>query len=333
MTFAEPYYLLLIALLAPIIWLSSRRRISVGHSQLGIHARMHRYSWLRITTALIFCLAWSAACVALSRPLLLQSQDRQAVQTRDFVIQLDISGSMGEPIEGARPTAGALAAPSAGPVANSAGGATDVSTRITAARTAVSDFIRRREGDRVALLLFNSESFYAWPLSRDHSVVLRRLEQVTRYVTGGTNFDSENGAMQGAIEHFREMAQAETRVLVLVTDGEASMDPARTRALAAQLSDLRIRVYVLGVGPSWANNGRLTQDLRQLVEAVGGTVIPIANDAQMRSAFATIDQMERSTIEIERNVTHREMYALLAILAVFALLAYVLLSAVILEEV
>lgn len=322
MTFAQPYYLILIALLAPILWLSGKRKTHVGHSQLVIHSRMFRFSFLRCLVVLSLCLAWTAMCLALARPLLPQTEERQVIQTRDFVIQVDISGSMGESIEGRRPSS----APSSGarPVEL---------TRIIAARAAATDFIRRREGDRVALLLFNHESFYSWPLSSDHSVVLRRLEQVGRYVSGGTNFDGPQGAVQGALDHFREMAQAQTRVLVLVTDGESSMDQERSRLLLEQLGDLRVRVYVLGVGPGWVHNSRDTQDLRELVESAGGSVIPVANEEELRSGFDRIDKLERSSVEIRSAVTYRELYGILAILAIILLLSYLILGAITFEEV
>ncbi len=323
MTFTEPYYLGLIALLAPILWLGSRRRNAVGHSQAAIHAHLSSRSFLRHLTSFFFCLFWISACAALARPVLPQVAQRQTIQTRDIVIQADISGSMEDPIEGFRRSYYAPPAPAGSPV---------VPTRIVAARDAVIDFIHERQGDRVALLLFNDESFYSWPLSRDLDVVARRVEQIDRYVSGGTNFDGTNGAVQGAINHFREMSEAETRVLILVTDGEAYMERERTVVLARQLTELNIRVYVLGVGPGWVDNSRLTQDLRQLVESVGGTVIPIGNDAQMRAAFATINQLERSSVQIERSVTYLEIYGFLAALAGLLLLTYLAFSALILED-
>lgn len=322
MTFAEPYYLLLIALLAPILWLSGKRRSSVGHSQLDIHSRLPRFSLMRAIVLTCLCLSWAAGCVALARPLIPQTSERQVIQTRDFVIQVDISGSMGEAID-------VLQSPTSAPTAE---GGRDRLTRIAAARIAVTDFIRHREGDRIALLLFNHESFYSWPLSRDHSVVLRRLAGIERYVFGGTNFDGRNGAVQGAIDHFREMAEAQTRVLVLVTDGESTMDRLRRQQLLEQLSELRIRVYVLGVGQGWVNNSRMTQDLRELVESAGGSVIPVGSEEQMRGAFDRINQLELSSVDLERSITHREVYGIFAVLAVFLLLGYLTICAATFDE-
>lgn len=323
MTFTEPYYLGLIALLAPMLWLGGRRRNAVGHSQTAIHAHLSSRSFLRHLTTVSFCLFWTCACVALARPVLPQVAQRQTIQTRDIIIQVDISGSMEDPVEGLRRPYNAPPPPEGSP---------SVPTRIAAARVAVIDFIHERQGDRVALLLFNHESFYSWPLSRDLDVLARRVENVDRYVSGGTNFDGPNGAVQSAVNHFREMSEAQTRVLILVTDGEANMDRERTAALARQLAELNIRVYVLGVGTGWVDNSRMTQDLRQLVESVGGTVIPIGNDAQMRAAFATINQLERSSVQIERSVTYLEIYGILAAMADLLLLTYLAFSALILED-
>ncbi len=76
----------------------------------------------------------------------------------------------------------------------------------------------------------------------------------------------------------------------------------------------------------------MTQDLRRLVETVRGTVIPVGNNAQLREAFATINQLERSTVQLERSVTYLEMYGYLASLAGLLLLAYLGFSSLILED-
>ncbi len=323
MTFTDPYYLGLIALLVPIFWLGRLRRNSLGHTQVHAHLRVSGQSLLRRTVSLLLCLLWTLACLSLARPVFPQVAERQAIQTRDFVIQADISFSMSEPVDGDRPSFFAPPPPPGSP---------PVLTRIAAARAAMVDFIRSREGDRVALLVFNDESFYCWPLSRDLDVVARRVEQIDRYVSGGTNFDGPRGAIQGAVDHFRELSDSQTRVLILVTDGEASMDLARSGDLARQIRELSIRVYVLGVGPGWINSSPLTGDLRRLVDAVGGSIIPVGNDAQMRAAFSTINQLERSVVQIERSKNYLELYGYLAMLAAMLLLAYLSVSALILED-
>jgi Ca-activated chloride channel family protein len=282
--------------------------------------RIASRSFFRQVISLLFALFWVAACAALARPVLPQVAQRQTIETRDIVIQTDISGSMNEPVE----RNVSLSAP---PHGNR-----QIPTRIAAARDAVADFVRERTGDRIALLLFNDESFYCWPLSRDLEVVERRVRQIDRYVTGGTNFDSPNGAIQGAIDHIREMSEAQTRVLILVTDGEAFLDRRRSDELVRQILELNIRVYVLGVGQGWLDNSSLTRDLRRIVEAVNGSVIPIGNDAQMRAAFATINQLERSSVQIERSVTYLEIYGLLAGAAAILLLCYLAFGALFLED-
>ncbi len=319
MTFLCPYYLGLIALLAPIFWFAGRRRNAVGHSQVGIHMRMASRSVLRQVSSILLALFWVAACAALARPVVPQTSQTETIETRDIVIQTDISGSMNEPVEANRPIAPSSGSPR-------------ILTRIAAARAAVTEFVRQRQGDRIALLLFNDESFFCWPLSRDLQVVERRVQLIDRYVTGGTNFDSPNGAIQGALDHIREMSDARTRVLILVTDGEAYMDRRRSDDLVRQIRELDIRLYVLGVGQGWVNNSPLTHDLRRVVEAVSGSVIPIGDDAQMRAAFATINQLERSSVQVERSVTYLEIYELFAGAAAFLLLAYLAFAALILED-
>lgn len=309
MTFVYPQFLLAIVFAVPLIWLAARRRYSVGHTQVSLHMRVSGSSWLARLTMFTLCCTWISACIALARPQVTEFAEMQMVQTRDFIIQADVSGSMSAVLP------------------NSNG-----RTRIVAARDAVIDFVRQRDGDRVALLLFSDETFYSWPLSRDLAVVERRAMQMGRYVSGGTNFDTESGAFFGAFSHFREMSQARTRVLILVTDGEASIHTQRSQAIINQLRELNVRLYVLGVGDSWVANSRLTHDLRHVVETAGGTLISIGNEDEMRAAFSTIGELEKSFIDIERSVTHRDVYWAFALAALFCALLYLTCCALTLEN-
>ncbi len=69
MTFTEPYYLALIVLLAPILWLGVRRRNTVGHSRVGMHAHLSSRSVMRHMSTILLCLLWISACAAPARPV------------------------------------------------------------------------------------------------------------------------------------------------------------------------------------------------------------------------------------------------------------------------
>ena len=134
-------------------------------------------------------------------------------------------------------------------------------TRATAARMGVKKFVDARNGDRVALLLFDNQVYDACTFTRDMKIMDKKLPLIDQYQGGGTNFDgpdndnpySKVGAIQGAINYFKQSGQSKTKVLIMVTDGEDSINAKRFTELGAQLQEMGIHMYVLGVGESWVN--------------------------------------------------------------------------------
>jgi Ca-activated chloride channel family protein len=260
-------------------------------------------------------------------PLLPEQKSIEVIQTRDFVITTDISGSMDETIKD--PDQQNFAS---GQNAPTDGTQPPALKKIDVAARAIKVFVTERQGDRVALLVFDTDTYYYWPLSRDLRVVASKADRVNKYTRGGTDFDSDNGAVLGAVKHFREASTAKTKVMIIVTDGEASISAERKELLTRTLTEMGIKVYVLGVGDSWVNNSPMTQDLRGLVEGLGGTVIPVGDAAQLRAAFATINQLEKSQVELEKSVSYKPFSMPFLIAAVVLALLYLGLSALVRDD-
>src|SRR5690606_10938553 len=97
-TFVYPMFLLSALLIVPILWYASRRRKAVGHSHVELHKRVRSVPLLgRIPTVLLVGF-WVLVCVAMARPQLPEVGEKEVINTRDFVIATDISGSMSSTI-------------------------------------------------------------------------------------------------------------------------------------------------------------------------------------------------------------------------------------------
>lgn len=303
MSFATPQMLALALLVIPILWMASRRRRALGHSQVDMHKNLRSVPLAGWVPNVLLVLLFAVIAATLANPLLPEDKVKETIQTRDFVITTDISGSMDEAIKDPDQLNFAGGTGETGP-----DGQPQKIRKIDVAAKAIKVFVAQRQGDRVALLVFDDQTYYYWPLSRDLSVVDRKADRVNKYTRGGTNLEGENGAVGGGIKHFKEMSSADTKVLILVTDGEASISPERMQALTKDLVDLKIKVYVLGIGDGWVNGSPMTQPLRQLVEGVGGTVIPVGDAVQLRTAFETINNLEKSQVVIEKSTTYKPIY-------------------------
>jgi len=334
-SFAYPLLLALTVAVVPMLWLLRRRQSALGHSQVDMHKGLRSFSLVGWLPTVFFALAWVALVAALARPLLPETVEKRSIQTRDFIVVTDISGSMWTPIGDPAQQQFAGGQPgSTGP-----GSDTRRLQRIDVAQEAIKVFVEHRKGDRVALLVFDDDTYYHWPLTDDLKIIQRKSQLLNKRPGGGTNFEGPSdsyrgiGPLQAAIDHFKEMGRAKTKVLVLVTDGESTISPKRFEELAEEMEALGVRIYVLGVGESWVNGSSMTMDLRRFVERLNGTILPVGDAVQLRNGFDTIDKLEVSKVELEKQTSFKDIYHLFLAASVGLWLLYLLSAALVRENV
>lgn len=341
MQITQPGWLALLLLLVPFIKMANLRRSALGHTSVNLHANVRSVSWMARVPQILHVIAWLSLCLAMTRPVYVDTSDRQAIETRDFIISIDISGSM----ETAVPRAGALGRLCDNAIVFEAVATGDVATtgdqgrysRLDAAIEAAQAFVACREGDRVGLLPFAEKGYNSWPLTTDLQIIHTKLALLGDWTGSGTNFDGPTsptdrvGAIQSAINHFRELGQSRTLVLVMVTDGEDSIVTRRFAELQRQLRQLNVHMYVLGVGEQWITEK--DQDLRRFAEELGGLVIPVVDSLAMQEAFDTINRLEQSIVYVEQTSSYREAFSLFISAAAIAWMLYLAAAALIREEI
>src|SRR5690606_15283424 len=158
-------------------------------------------------------LAWTLLCVAAARPQVPGEAVQPPVSGRDLMLAVDLSGSMGE--EDMR-----------------LGGR--VVDRLTAAKAVLSDFLDRREGDRVGLIVFGQRAYVLSPLTLDRESV---RGQLLDSVVGLAGRETALGDAIGlAVKRLRGQPAGQ-RVLVLLTDGvntAGMLDPDKAAELARE---------------------------------------------------------------------------------------------------
>jgi Ca-activated chloride channel family protein len=297
-TFLYPWLLALIAAIPAFLWLRRRRQSAIGHSKVGMHSNMRSIPLIGRLPGVMFALAFAAIICALARPVLPEVAETRSIVTRDIIVATDISGSM----------SGQIPAP-AGTV-DSSGAETKTYRRLDGARDAVVEFVKARPGDRIGVMIFDDDSYWHWPLSEDHKIVIRKAELINSYTGGGTNFEGPSerargtGPLQSSINHFREYGKAKSRVLVLVTDGEDSISDKRKAELTALMQEYGVKLYVLGV--DWRPDTQ--NDLKKFTEGLGGKTFIVGSAGAMQAAMDEINRLETSLISVEKSVSYRDIY-------------------------
>jgi Ca-activated chloride channel family protein len=179
--------------------------------------------------------------------------------------------------------------------------------RLTVVKEVARDFIARREGDRVGLVLFGTRPYLQAPLTFDRETVRTLLDEAEIGIAGDETAIGD--ALGMAVKRLRDRP-AESRVLVLLTDGASNagtLEPLRAAELAR---DEGIRVHTIGVGAdqvavqgffgSQVVNPSADLDERTLAaiaEMTGGEYFRAKNVEGLDAIYRVIDELEPATAE------------------------------------
>lgn len=242
-------------------------------------------------------LVWLLLLVAAARPQWPDAARPLPVSGRDLMLALDVSASMATPdlrLDGMR------------------------RARLEVARALASDFVERRDGDRVGLIVFGSQAYLHTPLTYDLPAVQAALAGTAVGLAGQET--ALGDAIALAAQRLREFGDS-ARVLVLLTDG-ASTAGALSPAQAAWLARREgLRIYTVGIG---AERLRVLTDegvreidpstdldertLRDLAEQTGGSYQRATDGAALAEFYRRIDRLEPAGSGVTALRPARELY-------------------------
>jgi Ca-activated chloride channel family protein len=226
--------------------------------------------------ALLGALTWILLVTAAARPQLIGDPIALPMEGRDLMLAVDISGSMAEQdmVIGDR-----------------------VVERLTAVKAVAGDFIERRKGDRVGLILFGAQAYLQAPLTFDRETVRTLLFEAAVGLAGRETAIGD--AIGLAVKRLREK-DAENRILILLTDGAntaGSIDPIKAAELAAREG---VRIYTIGVGSElrgpfglrMGGSGIDEDTLQAIAKATGGRYFRARDVAGLQAIYGMLDELE-----------------------------------------
>jgi Ca-activated chloride channel family protein len=189
--------------------------------------------------------------------------------------------------------------------------------KIDVAKSAAAQFIESRETDRIGLLVFGDETFGSWPLTRDLKLISKKVDRLGSTFYGGTDLTKP---FLKAMDHFLEKGQSEKRILLFVSDGEATIFPRDKEEIISRLRKMDIHLYLVGI-----QVGKGSSDILEIVKAVGGKFIDVKSSAELEAAFKEIDRLEPSLVEVAVRGESQELYPLCILSALGTLFSLTLL--------
>lgn len=277
---AQPGFLALgVVLLLPGL-LRYRRVWQYSNTRLLRHAGQR--DSLGICLNAVTGLGLSLLLIGLAKPLKGLEHVQENLEARDVLLTLDLSLSM----EGFLDWDDKEVPP----------------TKLEIIRDAALAFVRQHEYDRLGLIVFGDDAFGVWPLSMERQILERRLERLESLLPPALRGTHVTKAVERSLDHFEEMEQSDSKILMLFTDGLDSIAPEVVDQLVQRLEQHRIKLYVLGMQLSESTS------IVTLARRVQGGYYNINNAKELAQAMRDIDEQESSSVTINRATERQELY-------------------------
>ncbi len=254
------------------------------------------FQWIFLT------LAWVGLLLAVARPQLVGLPEIKIKTARSFVVAADISFSMANRdwvVDSVR------------------------QTRWEAVKQLMGEFIVQREGDRLALVFFGTNAYLQTPFTTDLEVVEWFLEETDVGMAG--QMTSIGKAIGFGIRLFEEDT-LDQKVMLLLTDGKDGGKGISPSDAAYMARGDSIKIYTLGIGDPDAPGSDLDEaTLKNISEITGGRYFRAMDAAQMKEAYATLQELEPMEFEEEeyKPVTALYFYPLVVSMLLSFLLLFI----------
>ncbi|AOE49316.1 vWA domain-containing protein [Kangiella sediminilitoris] len=226
---------------------------------------------------------WFLLLLAVARPTWVGDSVALPSSGRDLMVSIDISGSM-EREDMVLETV---------PV-----------NRLVAVKALMKDFIKRRQGDRLGLILFGEQAYLQTPLTFDLKTVQTMLDE-SEIGLAGSSRTAIGDSIGLAVKRLKDR-DAETRVMILLTDGQNNtgiLNPIQAAELAEHAG---VTIYTIGIGDdkmvvrnSFFGNRTINpskeldeKTLTAIAEKTGGQYFRAKNTQELEQIYAKLDQLE-----------------------------------------
>lgn len=232
-------------------------------------------------------LIWLLLLTALARPQWLEPPITRQLPTRDLLLLVDLSGSMRQE-----------------DFKNAEGKTVD---RLTAVKEVLGDFLTKREGDRVGLVVFGDSPFLQAPFSTDLNLSRQLLDETAIGMAGPrTAFGDAIGL---GVNLFDE-SDAPAKTLIALTDGNDTKSQVPPVEAARVASQRGIRIHTVAIGdPATVGEEKLDEGtLREVAKTAGGSYFFAADREALAGIYDELDRIETREVKVASHRPRRDLF-------------------------
>lgn len=267
---------------------------------------------------LLRLLALAALIVALARPQLGKGHSEVESSGIDIVLAVDVSGSMA-----------ALDFTSGRDFTNRA----ELATRLDIVKRVIDMFIEKRPNDRIGLVAFAKEPFLVSPLTLNHDWLKRNLDRLELGIIDGSG--TAIGPAIGMSSNRLRDLPAKSRVVILLTDGEDTVNQIPPIAAAEAAESFDVKIYTIAAGKSGEvpvphtnrygtplrdDDGNIVpsnrkqrsfvdeETLKKIAEITDGKFYRATNTDELAAIYEDIDQLEKTEVKLKHFSEYEELF-------------------------
>jgi Ca-activated chloride channel family protein len=231
-----------------------------------LEASNSKYNKIRRWPLFIYTLAWIALLFAAARPQWIGETIEIPISGRDLMLAIDLSGSMGQPFNNNFRSA----------------------TKLQATKKVAGDFIEKRTGDRIGLILFGAQAYLQVPLTFDRATVRTLLDESFVNLAGQA---TAIGDAIGLAVKRADATDTEEKILILLTDGVSNageISPEKAAELAAKKG---MKIYTIGIGHRYTPELN-ERTLKAVAKKTNGRYFRAHNIKELQKIYALLDKLE-----------------------------------------
>ena len=298
---AWPWALALLPLPLLVYWLAApaRREEAALHVPFFTLASHYQSSTIQARRSLwrrlLMLVIWISLVVACARPQWIGQPIELSSTGRNLMLAVDISGSMS--------------------THDMVLDHQSVS-RLDAVKAVVGDFVGRRKGDRIGLILFGTRPYVQTPLTFDRNTVNKLLKSTPVGIAGGKTAIGDAIAL--AVKRLKARP-AQSRVLILLTDGANNAGEISPLQAAKIAKEEGVKIYTIGFGSTrmqWYFNQIINpssdldeQTLMQIASMTGGKFYRAKDTAELANIYQELDKLEPIKQQKETFRPTRSLFA------------------------
>ncbi len=267
---------------------------------------------------LLKVLAISCMIVALARPQSGEQKMNVMTEGVNIILALDLSESM-KALDFKRDN--------------------EIITRLDAVRGVVSEFIMKRQGDRIGMVVFGSHAFTQLPLTRDYNTIAFMLD---RLKIGAAGPRTAIGDAIGISLKRLEDVESASNIIILLTDGKSNSGQLSWQDAIEIAAQRKVKIHTIGVGTTgeapFLVDGlfgqryvyqRVDMDwdaLKTIADKTSGSFFQATDLASLEKIYGMIDSLEKTKVEVEKWVEYKELYNNFLVAGLVMFLAYLVLT-------